>query len=314
MTGPAPTDLCDPARFVTLSLMNDALARSGIFQTRVARRRALCDEHFELTVALTDFPPAVPGQFLEVLCRPTASFDAPAMLRRPFSIGGLRRANGLVEIDLLGRVVGPGTAWLNDRSEGDFVSVLGPLGRGFVAPQRVQTALLVAGGIGLPPIRWFAETLANTEVSCTAIVGAQRQALLPITLVRAPSTDGAATTCAEEFARVGVPCAVTTDDGSCGLRGRVTDAMQEYFRSPTARESTRVYACGPEPMLRAVAAHCAQVDVPCELAMERVMGCGMGTCQSCVVPVKDSTRPDGWRYALCCTEGPVFDSQQLRWE
>lgn len=294
--------------------MNDALPRSGIFQTRVARRRLLCDEHFELTVELTEFPNAVPGQFLEVLCHPPDGFGASAMLRRPFSIGGLRRANGTVEIDLLGRVVGPGTAWLNDRSAGDFVSVLGPLGRGFAAPLRNETALLVAGGIGLPPIRWFAETLTNTGVSCTAIVGAQRRTLLPLALVLAPSTDGGATMCVEEFARVGVPCAVTTDDGSSGLRGRVTDAMREYFRSPAARESTRVYACGPEPMLRAVAAICAPRDVPCELAMERIMGCGMGTCQSCVVPVNDSTRPDGWRYALCCTEGPVFDARRLRWE
>ena len=127
-----------------------------------------------------------------------------------------------------------------------------------------------------------------------------------------PSAAGTATMCVEEFARVGTPAAVTTDDGSCGLRGRVTDAMKVLFDSSMAR-ATNVYACGPEPMLRAVAQLCAQQGVRCELAMERVMGCGMGTCQSCVVPVNDSTRAEGWRYALCCSEGPVFDARQVRW-
>ena len=236
------------------------------------------------------------------------------MLRRPFSIGGLERGARGVEMKILGRVVGSGTAWLDARSPGDFISVLGPLGRGFTAPPRGATALLIAGGIGLPPIRWMAETLANTGVLCSAIVGAQRRSLLPVTLVDDPSATGSATNCVEEFARAGIPAAVTTDDGSCGMRGRVTDAMAAFFGTPMARETLRVYACGPEAMLRAVASLCAQQAVECELAMERVMGCGMGTCQSCVVPVTDSARAEGWRYALCCTEGPVFDARRIRWE
>lgn len=294
--------------------MSHPVQRRGIFFSRVARRRSLCDEHFELTLALEEFPAATPGQFVQVLChRPDEDAAGAAMLRRPFSIGGLRRGADGVEMDLLGRVVGAGTAWLNARSPGDFISLLGPLGCGFTAPPRGTTALLIAGGIGLPPIRWLAESLVNTGVSCTAIVGAQRRSLLPVTLTAEPSATGSATECVEEFARVGIPTVVTTDDGSCGLRGRVTDAMSAFFCSPSARESLRAYACGPEAMLRAVASLCAQQPVRCELAMERVMGCGMGTCQSCVVPVNDPARAEGWRYALCCTEGPVFDASRLRW-
>jgi dihydroorotate dehydrogenase electron transfer subunit len=295
--------------------MSHAVQRSGIFLSRVARRETLCEEHFELTLALEEFPPAVPGQFVQVLCHPPKDAEAgAAMLRRPFSIGGLRRGAGGVEMDLLGRVVGLGTAWLDARSPSDHISILGPQGHGFTAPPRGATALLVAGGIGLPPIRWLAETLANTGVSCTAIVGAQRRSLLPVTLVDDPSATGSATKCVDEFARIGIPTAITTDDGSCGMRGRVTDAMATFFCTPIARESLRVYACGPEAMLRAVAKLCAQQAVACELAMERVMGCGMGTCQSCVVPVNDPARAEGWRYALCCTEGPVFDARRIRWE
>lgn len=295
--------------------MSQAVERSGIFLSRVARRASLCDEHFELTLVLEEFPPAIPGQFVQVLChRPEEAEGGVAMLRRPFSIGGLERGAHGVEMKLLGREVGLGTAWLDARSPGDHISVLGPLGRGFTAPPRGATALLVAGGIGLPPIRWLAETLANTGVSCTAIIGAQRRSLLPITLVDDPSATGSATKCVDEFARAGIPAAVTTDDGSCGMRGRVTDAMATFFGSPFARETLRVYACGPEAMLRAVATLCSAQEVTCELAMERVMGCGMGTCQSCVVPVNDSARKEGWRYALCCTEGPVFDARRIRWE
>jgi dihydroorotate dehydrogenase electron transfer subunit len=296
--------------------MSRPVQRSGIFLSRVARCRSLCDKHFELTLSLADFPPAIPGQFVQVLCRPPQDAESGAvMLRRPFSIGGLRRGAHGVDMDLLGRVVGAGTAWLATRSPGDSISLLGPLGRGFMSPLSDATALLVAGGIGLPPIRWLAESLANMGVSCTAIVGAQRRSLLPVALIEEPSANGSATNCMEEFSRWGIPAAVTTDDGTCGLRGRVTDAMAEFFRATNARESLCVYACGPEAMLRAVAALCAQQGVVrCELAMERVMGCGMGTCQSCVVPVNDPARAEGWRYALCCTEGPAFDARRVRWD
>src|SRR5438105_5028 len=105
----------------------------GVFLTRVLRRRMLCREHFELTVVALDFPLAEPGQFLQVLCRPangSGSHSAP-LLRRPFSIAGLRRVAGGTEIDLIGRIVGQGTAWLGERRADDIVNVLGPLGRPF---------------------------------------------------------------------------------------------------------------------------------------------------------------------------------------
>lgn len=236
------------------------------------------------------------------------------MLRRPFSIGGLRRLPGRVEIDLLGRVVGPGTTWLSQRVTGDVVDVLGPLGRGFSTPRPDQTALLIAGGIGLPPIRWHGEILHEMGIPSAAIFGSQSQDLIPLTLTAAPDPAGEATRCAEEFSRCGIPTAITTDDGSCGMRGRVTDALRPMLRHLAQANDAMVFACGPEPMLRAVGLMCAHSGVACELAMERVMACGMGTCQSCVLPVHDPSRESGWRYALCCTEGPVFEASSVRWE
>lgn len=214
----------------------------------------------------------------------------------------------------MGRVVGPGTAWLDRRKPGDHVNILGPLGRPFSVPPSSHHALLIAGGIGLPPIRWHAEFLRKNAMSCHAIFGARERRFVPLTITNSPSTMGDMTSCAEEFGSLGVPLAITTDDGSLGLRGRVTDAMERFLTSHSTPTNVRMYACGPEPMLRAVAALAVSRRIPCELAMERVMACGMGTCQSCVVPIVDTSRELGWRYALCCTEGPVFSADIVKWD
>lgn len=297
--------------------MASPLTTLGIFLTTVCGRRTLCREHFEITLRLPSFPKAAPGQFVNVLCRDAGAIAEDgaggAMLRRPFSIGGLRCTNDGVEVDMMGRVVGPGTAWLDALRVGDEVSLLGPLGHGFTMPARGERALLIAGGVGLPPIRWFGEILRKDGVSCDVIYGAQTRDLLPVSLREEPSRDGDFSLCVEEFARDGIATSITTDDGSCGLHGRVTDSLARRLASESSPSSLRVYTCGPEPMLRAVARMCAERGLRCEAAMERVMGCGMGTCQSCVVAVKDAGSAEGRRYALCCREGPVFDVATVCW-
>lgn len=307
----------------------------GIHQAATLRNRALCAEHFVLTLAVDHFPNAEPGQFVQVLCRsPIPQYenaksaplqvesvgrqdhltDSP-MLRRPFSIGGFRRDGRRVEMDLMGRVVGPGTRWLSERRAGDAIDILGPLGRAFTMPRDDEEALLVAGGIGLPPIRWLSESLAHRGITCCAVFGARSANLIPLTITQNPSQQGDMTLCVEEYSRHGILAAVTTDDGSLGMHGRVTDAMSRFIeRRGAAAAELRVYACGPEPMLRAVARLCLARGLACEVAMERVMACGMGTCQSCVVPINDPSRDTGWRYALCCTEGPVFSAAAVRWD
>ena len=306
----------------------------GMFLSQVLRRRTPCSAHFELTLGLAGFPPASPGQFLEVLCRaPQADDDSEpqpsaraatelgiqpprqqhgAMLRRPFSIAALRRSAHGCEIDLLGRVTGEGTAWLAARRPGDSVDVLGPLGRGFSTPTDGSRVLLVAGGIGLPPIRWLGEELRKKNLACDVVYGALSRDLLPVKLSREPAS-GELSPCVEEFAQYGINTLLTTDDGSCGMRGQVTDGIRRYCESVQHLPSVRVYACGSEAMLRAIASFCAQRGMPCEVAMERKMACGMGTCQSCVVPVIDRKSESGWRYALCCTEGPVFGAAEVCW-
>jgi len=284
-----------------------------------------CREHFELTVRVDDFPEASPGQFVQILCatppsEPSAdspvspsarpNMSAGVLLRRPFSIGGLRRKGRHSEIDIMGRVVGPGTAWLDARMPGDEINFIGPLGTPFRRPASDEHALLVAGGVGLPPIRWLGETLSAQGVPTRAIFGAQTESLIPLTLTKTPQNVPEFTPCAAEFAEHGIDTIITTDDGSCGLFGRVTDAMRPALEA-SHPGATIIYACGPEPMLEAIARLANANGIPCQLALERVMACGMGTCQSCVVRVSDSAADEGWRYALCCTEGPVFDSTRL---
>jgi dihydroorotate dehydrogenase electron transfer subunit len=311
-------------------------ANLGMFLATVAQRRTPCRAHFELVLSLPGFPPAVPGQFVQVLCAPPTAARhqnfteqalsslmpqwTPALplgrslLRRPFSIGGLRRHNDSSEINLLGRVIGPGSEWLATLHEGDRVDLLGPLGRGFPLPPRPAHVLLVAGGVGLPPIRWLAEVLAVNGFAGEFLYGAQSRDLIPLTLREEPNLDGTASFCAAEFASLRLSTAISTDDGSCGLCGRATDLLQRRLDRPRDADNLVVYTCGPEPMLRTAARLCAERRTACYVAMERRMGCGMGTCQSCVIRVRDSAADQGWRYALCCTDGPVFDAATVLWD
>lgn len=301
----------------------------GRFLGRVTRRRMPCREHFELTIRVDAFPDALPGQFVQLLCAPPvhadtgtsshatqSSFnhveDAGILLRRPFSIGGMRRKGRHCEIDILGRVVGRGTAWLDARMPGDEIDMIGPLGRPFPLPDPDTRALLIAGGVGLPPIQWLGESLALRGVRTQAIFGAQTKDLIPLTLTKSPAIKADFTSCAAEFTSHGIGTIITTDDGTCGIRGRVTDAMREVLDHRQGA-TTHVFACGPEPMLESVAKEAAARSLPCQLALERVMACGVGTCQSCVVRISDIGAVEGWRYALCCTEGPVFDAARVTW-
>ena len=201
--------------------------------------------------------------------------------------------------------------------EGDVASVLGPLGREFPVFADKPIAYLVAGGVGLGPVLCLAETLAKAGKRTVAMCGARTADLFPLSVNRAnppaKSASQAVPACVE-FACHGVPVVLSTDDGSLGFAGHVGEALTEYHRAnPAAADDIVVYACGPELMMRFVADFCERLGITCYVCMERSMACGMGTCQSCVVPVRDESDVDGWRYELCCTDGPVFDARRIAW-
>lgn len=302
---------------------------------RVVTNVNICREHYYLELALTSFPPSQAGQFLQLRCadashsRPSvrewpesgfpalsdeAVADASAYLRRPFSIADRRDGpDGRTYLLVVHRAIGPGTRWLEQLDVDDSVSITGPLGRGFTLPQPEQWVVMLGGGVGIPPLLYLARTLAERgHARCLAIFGARAAELLPVALRHAPPTTADPTVCVEFPHGGAVPALVTTDDGSLGIRGRVTDGLLAWLeRHAVEPKRLRVVACGPEPMLRAVAAVTRDLNLPCELCIERMMGCGFGTCQSCVTRVVDHSRPCGWRYALTCVEGPVFERDVL---
>jgi dihydroorotate dehydrogenase electron transfer subunit len=227
------------------------------------------------------------------------------MLSRPFSLAGREDLPDGVRLTIIHRVVGTGTAWLSRLSRGDPLSVLGPLGNTFTLPPDNGTALLVGGGVGIPPMLYLAQHLR--ERPTVAFCGATTRDLLPLQII-ADFDSNEPRLCIAEFAAHNIPSILTTDDGSFGQRGYVTQALEQYLDTHTANFT--IYTCGPEPMMRRVADIAQTRNIPCQVAVERAMACGMGTCQSCVIKVKTA---DGWRYRLSCTDGPVFNATELLW-
>jgi len=319
--------------------------KRGQFEATVKANSPICREHFRLILKVADFPPTDPGQFVQVACRdlgrnycdvteydwnPQAmpKLDATelasplAMLRRPFSLAGRRDVDGAVELDLIHRVVGVGTDWLSKLKIGDSVFVLGPLGNHFELPPKDGIALMVGGGVGIPPMMYLAEKLQGRKA--VVFAGAVTRDLLALTV-----TDDAPPPTAydvdplyniAEFSRFGIPAIITTDDGSYGFRGFITQALEAYL-DKWFRDNPLpvIYTCGPELMMKRVADIAAARGLVCQIALERAMACGMGTCQSCCIKVKkpDPAQPPmagrDWAYRLACTDGPVFLAKDLLW-
>ncbi|HVT89988.1 MAG TPA: dihydroorotate dehydrogenase electron transfer subunit [Tepidisphaeraceae bacterium] len=281
---------------------------------------------------LPSFPFTQPGQFIQIACRDldveessdeidwlpgqSKQFSQPeirvavSVLRRPFSLAGRRETPTGVELEIIHRVVGIGTDWLSQLEIGDSVGILGPLGNQFRLPALDQTAILVGGGVGIPPMLYLSETLKNRRA--IAFCGATTRDLLPLTI----NPDGQI----GEFARHGVASVITTDDGSLGEKGFVTYALEKYLDSTSFEgQKAVIYTCGPELMMKRVADIANSRGIPCQIAVERAMACGMGTCQSCCIRVKkpDPALPPlagkDWCYRLACTDGPVFSAAELLW-
>jgi dihydroorotate dehydrogenase electron transfer subunit len=233
---------------------------------------------------------ARPGQFVHLLAGEDRSFP----LRRPFSIHRVERpgvAVGTVEVTF--DVVGAGTLALSRLRPHDVVDTLGPLGRPFTAPEEPAGCLLVGGGYGTAPLFFLATELRARRCRVDFVVGAATAARLLDAM---------------EAKRLGHSLTVTTDDGSAGGRGLVTDPLPDLLaRTGVAR----VYACGPMPMLAAVSRLSAAAGVPCQVAVEEQMACGTGICFSCVLPVDGSAGET--RMARSCLEGPVFDGTAVAW-
>ncbi len=202
----------------------------------------------------------------------------------------LPRAFSLVETGehgaILVRVVGRGTQRLAEMQAGDPISVLGPRGHGFSLPDGNTRPILVAGGVGVAPLVFLAEQLTARSKRPVFIYGARTSDDLPLRSRIAAAAD----------------LVVTTEDGSLGEKGVATTPLERILAES---EQSRVFSCGPEGMLRAVALASDEADTPCEVALEAPMACGMGTCKGCAVP---TIRGD---FKYVCSDGPVFDAMEI---
>jgi dihydroorotate dehydrogenase electron transfer subunit len=237
---------------------------------------------------------AVPGQF--VMVKGGQTHDP--LLRRPFSVFEiLRDRNGEgIGFSLLNKRIGPSTGLIYAARPGQYVSCLGPLGRPFSLVEQPTDAWMVAGGVGLAPFVTLAESLKARGVRSTLFYGARRASEL---------------FCIDLFQALGVELVMTTEDGSAGERGRVIAPLEQRLAARPPDAAVVIYACGPEGMLAATARIAMQYSRPCQVSVERIMGCGLGGCYSCVVPMR--TEDGGFHHVRSCLSGPVLPGDQILW-
>lgn len=221
---------------------------------------------------------AQPGQFAQLLV-------PGKTLRRPISICEIGVEEGLLRFVF--QVRGEGTAWLSGLKKGDTLSLLGPLGKGFALGDCSRRALFVGGGIGVPPLLQAARAFGKN-----AVLAAGFRSRENIILTR-------------DFERAGCRVLLATDDGSFGHHGTVAELID-------ALQFDVIFACGPKPMLKAVAAIAREHGVPCQVSMEERMACGVGACLGCAIKLHGGAA--GWHYGHVCSDGPVFDSESIVWE
>lgn len=252
-------------------------------EVEVIGRRPV-ESYVELTLRAPEIAErAEPGQFVAFAVGGSTS---ALLLRRAIAIS--TAADGVVTVVVSPH--GPGSTWLAERQEGDRIDVVGPLGRPFPLPEPGTRALLVGGGYGAAALVGLAEQLRGRGHAVDAVAGAAAVDRL----------------CSvQELTGIADRIDVTTDDGSHGRQGLVTLAVADFLD-----DADVVYACGPMPMLRAVAEAAGERGIPSYVAVEEAMACGIGVCMTCVLPIVGE---DGrTRFSRSCTDGPVFGGDRVR--
>jgi dihydroorotate dehydrogenase electron transfer subunit len=236
-----------------------------------------------------------PGQFVMV----KAGLGHDPLLRRPFSVFEVLRDSlgAPTGISLLNKRIGTSTGLLYGAREAERLACLGPLGRPFSLVGPPTEAWMVAGGVGLAPFALLAERLRSRDVACTLFYGARRSEELFYL---------------DFFRGLGVKLVIATEDGSRGEPGRIVAPLERGLATCGADQIVMVYACGPEGMLAATARAAMRYGRPCQVSVERVMGCGLGGCYSCVVPIR--TGIGSLHYVRSCIAGPVLAGDQIAWD
>lgn len=256
-----------------------------LVRAKILQKEQLAEDVFRLTALAPDIANlAKPGQF--VMVKTTGSHDP--LLRRPFSI---HLATGDGRVQILFKVLGKGTRSLAAMQTGGTLDMVGPLGKGFFT--MAKNSCIIGGGMGVAPMLFFAKKLLQKEkmANIRLLLGARTKNELYLV---------------NEFNKMGLTPLVATDDGSEGHHGLVTDLLEETLAEKT---NWTVYACGPHPMLKAVAKICEKRQRPCQVSLETMMACGLAACLGCTVTSTNPEQP----YLHVCKDGPVFEAGDIQW-
>jgi dihydroorotate dehydrogenase electron transfer subunit len=253
----------------------------------VIKKRNLKNDYYSMTFGpCSKAPGCRPGHFLHLKLPSSDIF-----FRRAMSVAGVDAKQQ--EIEIIFRAVGRGTSLLAKMTKGDELDVLGPLGNTFSMPRRNETPVIVAGGVGLPPMMYLAEEMARRGIDPKNIEffygGRSSGDIIERSRIK----------------KIGVGFHPCTDDGTFGPKGLVTEFVEKLVIDDPKR-NYRLYACGPEPMLKVVDELGIRLNVPGQLSLEAPMPCGYGVCLGCVVPLTSGG------HARVCADGPVFDIGEVR--
>jgi dihydroorotate dehydrogenase electron transfer subunit len=257
---------------------------SRLFTASVAENRRLIKDHYLLTLNPSEkIKTPKPGTFFML----STDEGRDPLLKRPISIHRFKDGH----LQFLFRVAGKGTTILSRKKPGNRIELLGPLGNGFSVRKSKAQIILLAGGLGIAPIFRLAESVAKR--SPLLILGARTKSEV---------------LCLDKLESLGIIPVIATDDGSLGRKGNVLNALKGHL-SHQANKNTdyEIYACGPGPMLKALAGFTLKKDIPGQAAFEKNMACGVGTCLGCVINTIKG-------YKRVCKEGPVFPINEIIWE
>ncbi len=275
----------------------------------VVQQSAYADDQYVLRLAAPGCAArAQPGTFIHLQC----AHDIP--MRRPLSIMRTDAADGWIEV--LYKIMGQGLSRLSNAAPGDKFSVLGPIGNGFQAHPDRRTAVLIGGGVGIPPLIFLAEHIHAggwADARSVALFGSELPFPFDLrdTTVALPGSPAMANRAITLLDEKNIPSRLATTAGFTGCyAGFVTDLAREWFETlpPEQLAQIMIYACGPEPMLAAVAKLARSFGLPSQLCLEEFMACAVGGCAGCVVEVHT---PDGPAMKRVCVDGPVFGGDAI---
>ena len=247
----------------------------------IAEKMAIARNIYSFTISCPEVAEAaVPGQFVHIRAK---GFT----LRRPISICGIDKEKGTLRIVF--EIRGQGTEEIAKLNKGDLIDMLAPLGHGFTVKSDAEKVILIGGGIGTPPMLPLAKIYGEKAVAISGF------------------RNSSAAILQDDFKATGAEVILCTDDGSAGIHGFVTQPLKELAEKGGI---SAVYACGPMPMLKGVAAICKENGIFCEISLEERMACGIGACLGCACRTK---RNDEEYFAHVCKDGPVFNAEEVLW-